>query len=274
MNKIYRILPLLAILWTGCASDAGQTKGSKGPNSPEEVLNALAGHWVNIDFCGRANQYGSVLQAMNETHLPYAYAFSFSPVFKDSVECFNGFENFKLPFKMRADTLEIVGARGEKTSIFMVLGNKEKEMDITVFDAAPSGTYIDRYIKSKAGAADGYRSFLTALNHNLFSGAFTRVGKPSENNILFTPGGFIQKFKDYDRYEICTGGDCFVAGPYLDVITLRNSKKEGSEKICSFKYSAKHDTLTIYNLVEQNPEEKGTFVLGKPLYAFTRKPAE
>jgi hypothetical protein len=39
----------------------------------------LAGYWINLDFCSRAGQYGSVIQAVNNSHLPYACAFTFNP---------------------------------------------------------------------------------------------------------------------------------------------------------------------------------------------------
>jgi hypothetical protein len=273
MNKLFLIAFALLCTCVACKQDADK-KGANGTTKAEETLNMLAGHWVAIDFCARANSYGSVLQAMNETHLPYAYAFTFNPAYKDSVECFNGFEQYKLPYIINADTIQILGARGEKKPVFLVITNQDKEREITMFDPAPSGTQIDRFIKSKAGATDGYMAFVTALNHNLFSGAFTLLAKGGESNIQFTPGGFIQKFKDFDRYEVCTAGDCFAAGPEVDVITFKNSRKENSEKMFSFKYNTKHDTLTIYNLVEQNPDEKGTAVVGKPAYKFLRKFAE
>lgn len=273
MNKLFLIA--LAVLCTcvACQQDA-QKKGANGSKLPEETINMLAGHWVAIDFCARVNNYGGILEAMNETHKPYVYALTFNPAFPDSVECFNGVEQYKLAFTMRVDTIELKGARAENKSVFLVISDQDKEKEMTMFDPAPSGTQMNRFIKSKAGAANGYMAFATALNHNLFSGAFTQVGKGGASNILFTPGGFIQKFKDYDRYAVCTAGDCFVAGPYVDIIALKNSQKENAEQVFSFKYSAKRDTLTLYNLVEQNPEEKGIFTIGKPVYTFLRKSAE
>lgn len=273
MNKLFLIALVVLGTCVACKQDA-QKNGVNGSKLPEETINTLAGHWVAIDFCGRVKTYGSVLEAMNETHLPFAYGITFNPAYGDSVECFTGDERFKLPFKMNVDTIELKNARGENKSVFLILVEQGEEKEMTMFDPSPSGTQIDRFIKSKAGVPDGYQAFLTALNHNLFSGAFSLSGKGGEKNIQFEPGGGITKFKDFDRYEVCTAGDCFIAGPVVDIITLKKAKTENSEVMFSYKYSANNDTLTLYNMIEQNPEEKGTSIVGKPAYKFLRKFSE
>ena len=130
---------------------------------------------------------------------------------------------------------------------------------------------MDRFVKSRANARDGYMAFLVALNHNVFGGTLTPLGKGASAQVMFTPGGFIQGMSDYDRYELCTAGDCFVAGDRVDVVTFSKSKKEGSAKMFGFKYSAQNDTLTIYNLLNKNPKEKGAYAVGGVAYRFLRK---
>ena len=272
MNKFFFLPVALLLTLAACKQDPKTTADGKTIADSANTTN-LAGHWVNLDFCARAQQYGSVLAAMNFAHLPYAYAFTFTPAYPDSVELFNGMEKWMLPVSIKADTIEIKGARPGK-SVFLIFDSQGTK-DITMFDPSPSGMHTDHFIKSKAGAKDGYTSFTTALNHNLFSGVFSPDGDKTKNPPMqFTPGGFILNFKDYDRYELCTAGDCFVVDDKTDVITFSKSKQENSNKIFGFKYSNQNDTLTFYDLINMNPAEKGSYKLGKPVYKLARKKAE
>lgn len=274
MQKALAALAALILLLGACKSDnKSGDKAEKAP-APGASVTMLAGHWVAMDFCARANQYGSVLAAMNNAHLPYSYAFSFNAAKPDSVECFNGFEDYFLPIHFSNDTVEIKGARQGK-SVYLVYDSQDSK-ELTLFDATTGQANTDRFIKSKAEAKNGYSAFLAALNHNLFSGSFHLTGKgadPKAKSIQFSPGGFIMNFAPYDRYEVCTGGDCFVGEEPIDIITLSNSKKEGSEKMFGFKYDGGNDNLTFYNLIDKNPKEKGAVVLGAPAYQFSRKKA-
>lgn len=210
---------------------------------------------------------------MTNAHLPYAYAFSFDPNKPDSVTCFNGMEEWALPVKFKDDTLELVGATANK-SVFLVYHSGSTK-EISMYDGTKGPVRLDRFIKSNANARDGYTAFAAALNHNLFSGSFSRASKGlGKENIVFSPGGFILNWDQYNRYQVCTNGDCFVMGNDMDVITLSNSKKENSTMMYGFKYSAANDTLTLYNLINTNPDEKGAYKLGKPAFTLLRKPAE
>ena len=131
---------------------------------------------------------------------------------------------------------------------------------------------MDNFIKSKAGTVDGYTAFTTALNHHLFNGVFTPIGKGDATKVQFTPGGFIQGLKGFDRFEVCTGGDCFVAGQDIDIVTFYNAKqgKEASEKFYGYKYNGSNDTLSIFNMVNAKPEEKGGYKVGTVAYKYAR----
>lgn len=269
MQKLFFTTLLLALFGAACKQDP--KTGNTGQVPQTASANILGGHWIDIDFCARAAQYGSVLQAMNNAHLPYAFAFEFNPGQPDSVTCFNGVETWNLPVKYNADTLELVGARQGK-SIFLVYSSQEN-MDITMFDVTTGQARMDRFIKSKAGAKDGLTAFHVALNHNLLNGIFTPLGKGASDKVQFTPGGYIQGLKDYDRYELCTAGDCFVTGDLIDVVTFSKSQTENSGKMLGYRYSAQNDTLTFYNLLNDKPDEKGAYKIGAPVYKFSRKTA-
>jgi hypothetical protein len=273
MQKLLFSIFLLSVFFIACQQDSknADAKPTSKTASPE-ILN---GHWIAMDFCSRANQFGSVLAAMNNAHKPYAYALTFNPSQPDSVTCFNGIETWNLLVKYKSDTLELVGARQGK-SIFLVYNSlAPKDNDITMFDVTQGSARMDKFIKSKGNVKDGYQAFLLALNHNVFGGVFLPAKKGGGDKIQFAPDGSITGFKDFDRYEICTGGDCFVAGQDIDVVTFSNSKIENSEKLFGYRFDAPNETLTIFNLINKNPGEKGAFTIGNEAYKFVReKPAQ
>jgi hypothetical protein len=275
MNKATLLLfNVLIVALFACKNDPKQVD----PNRPENFQvgdpadpTVLAGYWINLDFCARASQYGSVLQTMNNSHAPYAYAFMFNPGNPDSVTCYNATESWNLPVKYKKDTLELMGASKGK-SLFLVY-HSEGEKNISMFDNTNGSTNMDNFIKSRANAKDGYGAFTTALNHHILGGVFTPIGKAGATKVMFTPGGFIQGMKDYDRYEICTGGDCFVAGQEIDVVSFYNASKgkEASEKLYGYRYDGGNDTLSIYNMVNAKPEVKGGYKVGALANKYARE---
>lgn len=244
------------------ASPAGKTQAS-----PTASPLQLGGQWIDMDFCSRANQYGSVLGAMNYAHKPYCFAFEVNPERPDSVLCYNGIDSFYLHTKYIGDTLLLLNARPGKHLI--LLYDSQGDKSITMFDNTGENSQMDRFVKSKANARDGIAAFRTALNHNVLGGYMTPVGRNVSPQLMFTPGGLVQGggLGEYDRYELCIAGDCFVAGDRTDVVTLINRRKPNSAKMFGFRYSAQNDTLTIYHLLGK----KGTQTLGGVAYRFLHK---
>ena len=266
-NKMYtRFLAALTLLiaLSSCKHDTTSATGLLPANA-----NNLAGQWIAMDFCARANQYGSVLQAETNAHRPYALAIDFNPAQPDSATCYSGSETWKLPVKITQDTIELKSASQGK-SIFLVY-DSQGDQNITMFDNTSGSGKMDKFVKSKANARDGYMAFITALNHNLFSGTFTPLMKGPGEKVTFTPGGFIQGWKEFDRYQVCTGGDCFVMGNEMDIVRLSHSKQEGSGQVFGFKYSGQNDTLSLLNLADATPNEKGGYSVKGTAFKFLRK---
>lgn len=272
MNKAFLFANLLIFTLLSCKQDPkiATQNGSPLTNQAGEQANpmVLAGNWIAMDFCARANQYGSVLQTMNNSHTPYAYAISFNPAKPDSALCYNAVEFWMVPLRYKADTLELVGARAGKSIFLIYHSNINKE--ITMIDPTGERVRMDRFIKSKAEVPEAYTAFTTALNHNILTGTFTPLGKgASSAPVRFNPNGFMEGFKEFDRYVICTGGDCLVAGQAIDVITFYNKKFE--PKQFGFRYNGQNDTLTLFNLINSKPDEKGSSTVGAPAFKFSRK---
>ena len=265
MHNRFLVAFALSMACIACKHDSTSATGAQSANP-----NNLSGQWIAMDFCARAAQYGSVLQAENNAHRPYAFAVVFNPAQPDSALCYNASKSWKLAVKINQDTVELQNAAPGK-SIFLVY-DSQGDKNMTMFDGTgASGSQMDKFIKSNANAKDGYLAFVTALNHNLFSGTFSSLTKEPAEKVMFTPGGFIQGWKQFDRYQVCTGGDCWVMGNEMDVLKLSHSKQEGSGQIFGFKYSAQNDTLSLVSLVDNTPNEKGGYVVKGMAYKFLRK---
>jgi hypothetical protein len=262
---------LLAVSCQNDAPSSGSPNAKTIETSPVASPKQLGGQWFCMDFCSRAGQYGSVLGAINNAHVPYAFAFEVNPERPDSIVMHNGFERWALKARYNVDTVELKDARPGK-SIFLVFDSKG-DRSITMFDGTTGSTQLDKFQKSKASTPDAYGAFITALNHQLFGGTMAPVGKNAKvaNDVQFKSGGFLEGLKEFDRYEVCTAGDCFVTGSTLDVISLSNSKNKDEFKLFGFKYSKQNDTLTLFNLINNKPDEKGAFTVGTPAYKFSRK---
>ncbi|MFN4079597.1 MAG: hypothetical protein ACK4NS_01750 [Saprospiraceae bacterium] len=256
------------VLFVSCKND---TSKPSEPQTPHASPNLLGGHWIAMDFCRRASQYGSVVRAIDAAPTPFAFGVTFTTIKPDSVTCYNGIEEWTLGVKYRKDTLEMPHAMGDRSAFWIYDSGGDRKL--TLFGVENNSVYLHEYIKSTAGAANGMLAFRTALNANLFSGAFLLISAKSQNQILFTPGGFINGMQDFDRYEVCVSGDCFATESTArsDVMTLRNSKKEGSETIFAWEYNDNADTLTLYNLRNTHPQEKGAYARAGIAYRFLRK---
>jgi len=267
MHKIIAIFILFSLL--ACKQDPARQEarpGSSGAVTTQQKPNQLTDQWIDLDFCSRVNQYGSVLETQKFSHKPYAYAYEFKADVPDSVYCADSERIWALPIAIKEDTVEIKDAH-EGKSIFMVF-NSGGEKDISTFDATSGRVKMDRYIRSNAGARDANVAFSAALNHHLFNGILVPNG--SKDTILFTPGGYIQRWAPYDRYVVCAGGACFVASNNADIITMYNTKKPGSEKKFAFRFNPNRDSLYLHNLTM--PSE-GEASVGGVAYRFWRKPS-
>ncbi len=266
-----RFLLPFALLLSLVACKHDPNANTTAPPTLAANTNSLGGPWIAIDFCARVAQYGSILQAEASAHRPFALALVFNPAKLDSVHCYNGMEDWTLPIKITEDTVELIGAKQGK-SIFLIYDSQSNKY-FTMFDGVSGQkTQIDKFLKSSVSSLDGHLAFTMAVNNHLFKGVFSPItAKGATQKVDFSPEGNIQGWPEYDHYSVCIGGDCFFMGNEMDIITLKNSKKEGSEKSFGFKYSGQNDTLSIMNIADSTPNEKGGYKTTGLAYRFLRK---
>lgn len=258
--NVFAFVLCLAFFWGYACQEAGKSVQTANPTG----LRLLGGNWIAIDFCAFSGTHASVLKAMNATQKPYAYAITLDPRIPDSAECFNGVENYRLPIRIQGDTLiELVGASQGK-SVFLAY-DAQTNNDLTMYDATGPMAYTHKFIRASNSNKTGYQSFLTALNNQLFPGRF----KLGNTFVQFTSEGEVIGLPDYDRYEVCTAGDCFLTGQDIDVLWLSDSKNKDSEHYFGYRYNDDRSVLTLYELDDKTPDEKGTQTIGKAAYVLT-----
>ncbi len=270
MREIFFLTLFAALTFSACKQDDSRSKAEQDLARTQASPLILAGQWIDLDFCARSGQYGSVLKAMDNAHVPYAYAFEFLPDIPDSVICYDGTRSWKLPVKYNRDTLELQNAF-EGKSVFLVY-HSQGQKDMTLFDGTKGHTRVDRFIKSTANAPDGLGAFMVALHHHLFSGLMLPIGKGNRrDSLLFTPGGAIMKWSEdeYNSYRVCITNDCFTTKEPADIIIMAKADQPGSEKRFAFRYNETNDTLTLYHLLPAK-EEGAAQEIGGVAYCFRR----
>jgi hypothetical protein len=263
---MYRIFLLSFILVTGfftaCKSDP---KNTANKNS-SSTIQAIAGAWISEDFIGFATQYRSVLEARNNGRAPFAYALTFDILRPNQVICDNGFETFPLNINIVADTIEMKNAVQGK-SIFLVYDSQSSKK-IAMYDVSHGNIEISYFTKAPASAdAIAYQAFLAKLNKAIIVGKYNMVKGKNQVPVSFNEDGSITGL-EYNKYELCTNGDCFVTGTAIDVVSFF---KENNTQPVFFGYriTPGKDKITLYELKNEKPEEKGAYTVGAPVYILT-----
>lgn len=264
MTKMTFVASLLLLWFTSCKNDAPSDNKPAATATPELTAKYLEGNWIANGFVAKIAAMGSVVKQLGNEGAPYAFAFTFTPVKKDSVICYNHMKMWTLPYQITSDsTVEATLEDGKK--IYMQFDLKAKNMSL--FDGTSGKMRIDYFTQTREKMVNGYQAFATALNHNLLSGAFLLPGaNKTATTVGFLPTGAVRGLGNYDIFQVCPGGDCLVAGDQIDALFLANSKNPKESGWFGFRYSVQLDTLTIYSLKNERPNEKAGFTVQKPAF--------
>ncbi len=271
MKKLIFSVFVSCLLLAGCKSDGDNKSNSKKATG---LVAQLAGNWVTLGVCQTIGEYGSVIEATNNTHVPFSYALAFDVNTPDQVVCYNGVKSWQLPINVVKDTIEMVGAKDGK-SIFLVVENGGQDKVMTMFDGTTDPAQMDVFTKSNAMNTPPSEAFKLALNYNLLGQNYTSISKSNAKpEVMFYPNGIIKGIDPYNHYEICAGGDCFLGGGAFDVIELSNTSDASKPlKNFGFKFSTTNDTLTLYNLENTTNLEKGLHKTIGAAYVLAKKKA-
>jgi hypothetical protein len=235
------------------------------PNSSSTGSNAMTqfeGQWINTDFCARVKKYGSVLEAINRDHRPYAYAFYFDPQQPDSIVCYEKEKQWKVPVQCQADTMTL--RTPEQKNLYLIAEPSINRM--TVIDATGASTYSSQLERSDNTQQHGYRAFEARMNQYLLGGAFQLKGQ--SQTVYWSSNGQIKNWPAYSHYELCTGGGCFVTGGMWDVMQLQPADSSAVQ-LFAYKMSPALDTLSLYSITEKGPQQAA--VAGPLKYQFIKK---
>ena len=213
-----------------CKNDTQNVASSENSSGISSVAqasqSALSGFWINNQFITRAVNTGSVIKAINNYHLPYAYMLYFDAK-ANKVTISNGAEAKILDAVYNRDTIELKNAVDSK-SIFLVYDSETGGKTLTMFDGTGMGsTQMDEFVKSSSDETDGNLIFANALNYNLFGKKFALNGKP----VILDPKGLVSGLDDWEAYQVCLRGSCFKLGPQMDIVNFVSKTKQKARNV-------------------------------------------
>lgn len=261
-RTLFFSLVFVVSLFTACKSDP---KNNTNKNNSSTVQ-SLAGAWISEDFLGFAMKYRSVIEARNNGRAPFAYALTFDILRPNQVICHNGFETIPLNINIVSDTIEMKNAVQGK-SIFLVYESQSSKK-LAMYDASKGSVEISYFIKAPASAdAIAYQAFLAKLNKAIIAGNYKLAKGKNQVPVSFNEDGSIAGL-EYNKYELCTNGDCFVTGTAIDVVSLYK-ENDTNPVFFGYRVSPGKETVTLYELKNEKPEEKGAYTVGAPVYTLT-----
>jgi hypothetical protein len=244
------VLCLLMLIWGACQTN---------PKSVVPVQ--FEGQWINTDFCARVKQHGSVVEAINRDHLPYAYTLVYSLYDPDSITCFTRQRQWKLPVRGQADTLML--NTPDQKKLFLIYESAGPRL--TLIDPSGPNTYTSRWEHTDT-TLQGYAAMSNRMNQYLLGGAFRMNGQ--QELIYWSSNGQIKNWPAFSRYELCTGGGCFVTGSTMDIVQLQPSDGTATQNF-GFRMNITRDTLSLYQLIDRGPQQAAA--IGPVQYQFFKK---
>jgi hypothetical protein len=219
------------------------------------------GQWINADFCAQVKKCGSVVEAINRDHLPYAFTLRFSPADPDSVTCFTKHQVWKVAMTCEADTVTL--HTPDQKKLFLIYESAGPRF--TLVDPRGANTYTSRWERTDT-TLHGYAAMVARMNQYLLGGAFRMNGQAE--SVYWNSNGQVKNWPAFSHYELCTGGGCFVTGSTIDIIQLQPVDGSAAQNF-GCRLSTTRDTLSLYRLIDRGPQQAPA--IGAVQYQFFRK---
>lgn len=206
MNKYILFLSLLTIGLSACQSDEIADKGGEKAKpasrkaSKSTSTAKYRGHWIDKDFVESMEKNRSVTAV---AAMPSIIELTFPATLGDSVTLVSGTKTRKTLFDSPEND---VFTFDEGKLVYDNLGNVEK---LTFTDKAGKTHTLVRAGNDEVGA-DGKAIQAIVNKHTLVGDYFMldKKGKKGDDFIIFKPDGGIIGLPDFNKYEVCVGGDC------------------------------------------------------------------
>lgn len=206
MNKYILFLSLLTIGLSACQSDEIADKGSEKAKpasrkaSKSTSTAKYRGHWIDKDFVESMEKNRSVTAV---AVMPSIIELTFPATLGDSATLVSGTKTRKTLFDSPEND---VFTFDEGKLVYDNLGNVEK---LTFTDKAGKTHTLVRAGNDEVGA-DGKAIQAIVNKHTLVGDYFMldKKGKKGDDFIIFKPDGGIIGLPDFNKYEVCVGGDC------------------------------------------------------------------
>lgn len=206
MNKYLHFLFLSAIGLCACKSDndANQTSEKVAPKTTKASKTTSTakyrGHWIDKDFVENMEKNHSVTAI---GVLPSIIELTFPAVLGDSATLVSGIKTNKTLFNNpSADVFTFDGGK----LVYENIGEQEK---LIFTDIANKPHTLIRVGDNEVGG-DGKAIQPIVNKHTLVGDYFIldKKGKKGDDFIIFKPDGGIIGMEEFNKYEVCVGGDC------------------------------------------------------------------
>ncbi|MDQ3022419.1 MAG: hypothetical protein M3R36_17910 [Bacteroidota bacterium] len=174
----------------------------------------------------------------------------------DSVEIFNGFEEYKLAYKKDGNKYLLINASRGKDFTFVL----NVEGSILLIDSAWTGNSVNStFIKTKLNSRYGSKwIFDQYVNEKIIAGDYTLFENDSSVNqtVSFMPDGTVTGLENYSTYMVRYSGDCVgETNPVSNTITLKSN--DGRNDTYAFIIDRKNNLLSIYEIAPPVEDIKG-----------------
>ncbi len=206
MSQYIPFLFIAIIGLTSCKSDEVSEKSpekavSNKPKASKSTSTAkYRGHWIDKDFVENMEKNRSVTAI---PALPSIIELTFPATLGDSATLVSGTKTTKTLFESREND-EFTFSGGK-----LVYDNLDNVEKLTFTDKANKTHVLVRAGNDEIGK-DG-KAILPIVNKHTLAGDYfmlDKKGKKGEDFIIFKPDGGIIGLPDFNKYEVCIGGDC------------------------------------------------------------------
>ena len=207
----------------------------------------LWGHWVCVDYIELVKARKTIRSLTNR---PVFLEVVFNPAYGDSALLVTGYNKILTPYKRIGTDSILIKNKRTQTNLVLFASNGLQSLELKDSLVGEKDKSLHSWVfKKTSGIKKQKKSDLSKhINNSILSGTYTNAANQTIN---FIENGTINGWKLFNKYEVCTGGDCFMlTHSSLDIITLR--QKDIKKQYAFWQKS--NDSLYLYHLEKINDD--------------------
>lgn len=245
------ILAPLSLFLFSCGNNKNAAKDAQSADSK------ISGSYVNITFLNNITD-----------HLPQEiplYCLELNFFSDDSVYVFNGFEGYKLAYKKQGDAYVLIDASFKGDMAFKI-----QDSTLILKDTAWTGITGFSEFKKIPDVGEEIYGFERYLNEQIIAGDYLLLttGETTGPKVSFMAEGSVNGFSDYNKYEVCYGGDC-IETPAEPSYTITFYGKKSTVDY-AFTLDKKNKEISFYELAAPIVDIKGYRQIQEKVFTLKR----